>query len=95
MEVAIHGNGTYDHDKKQWKVRTKKVRLSATIAQLSRAFKSALPNDESLTRPYWRKYLKAYRNYLARQQGPPFRNASRPSSSYTRGNRTPPRGVTG
>ncbi len=67
--VAKHGNGTYDHDKRQWKVRTKEVKLSATIAQLCRAFKIDIPASEDGSRPYWRKYLQAYRNYLARQQG--------------------------
>jgi len=30
-EMAKHGNGTYDADKKQWKVRTKELKASATI----------------------------------------------------------------
>lgn len=47
--VAKHGNGTYDHDKRQWKVRTKEVRLSATIAQLCWAFKIDIPASEDGT----------------------------------------------
>jgi hypothetical protein len=32
-EIAKHGSGAYDPDKKQWKVRTKELKASATIRQ--------------------------------------------------------------
>lgn len=60
-EMAKHGNGTYDADKKQWKVRTKELKASATIRQLAEMFGVDLPNDERKTRPYWLKYLKIIR----------------------------------
>ena len=46
-----HGNGTYDADKKPWKVRTKELKASATIRQLAELFGEDLPNDERKTRP--------------------------------------------
>lgn len=67
--VATHGNGTYDHDKKQWKIRTKEITKSMTIRELSKLFGVDIPADEGLSRPYWRKFLKAYRNYLAKKEG--------------------------
>lgn len=60
-EMAKHGNGTYDPDKKQWKVRTKELKASATIRQLAETFGEDLPNDERKTRPFWLKYLKIIR----------------------------------
>jgi hypothetical protein len=59
--MAKHGNGTCDADKKQWKVRTKELKASATIRQLAEMFGEDLPNDERKTRPYWLKYLKIIR----------------------------------
>ena len=68
--MAVHGNGTWDHGKKGWKLRTKELRASATVAQLRAIFKNPdIPASEDGSRPYWRKYLKAVRNYQARQQG--------------------------
>lgn len=41
--MAKHGNGTYDPDKKQWKVRTKELKASATIRKLAKMFMVDLP----------------------------------------------------
>ncbi len=60
-EMAVHGNGTFDHDKKQWKLRTKELKVSATTQQLQESFKEAVPNSEKGSRPYWLKYLKLKR----------------------------------
>jgi len=61
-EMAKHGNGTYDHDKKQWKVRTKELKASATIKQLREMFKDdTIPESEKGSRPYWLRFLKIVR----------------------------------
>jgi hypothetical protein len=60
-EMAVHGNGTFDHDKKQWKLRTKELKLSATTRQLRDMFKEDIPDSEKASRPYWLKYLKLKR----------------------------------
>ena len=57
-EMAVHGNGTFDHDKKQWKLRTKELKLSATTRQLREMFKEDIPDSEKGSRPLWLKYLK-------------------------------------
>jgi hypothetical protein len=67
-EMAKHGNGTYDHEKQQWKVRTKEVRASATIRQLREMFKEEIPASERESRPYWLRYLKAIRQQVALRQ---------------------------
>lgn len=60
-DMARHGNGTYDHSKQQWKVRTKELKASATIRQLRKMFKEEIPASERESRPYWLRYLKAIR----------------------------------
>src|SRR6516164_3579514 len=55
-EMAVHGNGTFDHDKKQWKLRTKELKLSATTQQLQEMFKEGIPDSEKGSRPFWLKY---------------------------------------
>jgi len=57
----IHGTGTYDHSTRKWKVRTKEISASATIAQLSDRYGVDLPNDERQTRPFWTRYLAELR----------------------------------
>jgi len=56
-DMARHGNGTYDHDKRQWKVRTQGLKASATIKQLVEMFRVEVPASERESRPFWLRYL--------------------------------------
>ena len=64
-EMAIHGSGTYDHNSKKWKIRTKELSASITLRQLEKRYGIRLPNDERKTRPYWLQYLKELRQQNA------------------------------
>ncbi len=59
--MAIHGNGTFDHDLKKWKLRTKGLKTTATVPQLRKMFGANFPASERESRPYWMKYLTELR----------------------------------
>ncbi len=66
-DVATHGKGTFDDGKRQWKLRTKELRASATITQLPEIFREDMPDDARKSRPFWLRYLAELRKVKAVQ----------------------------
>ena len=65
--MATHGNGTFGHGMKKWKLRTAELKATATIPQLRKMFGADIPASEREFRPYRVKYLAERRKLKAVQ----------------------------